>query len=102
MTHDEIEKTLREELPLWQYDKEEKYIKREINTSNFKETMLIINLIAGISESHFHHPDVEFGYKKIILKLKTHSENAVTEKDINLAKDIDKFLKPILERSAKK
>ncbi len=82
----------------WYYDRDKDHIVREITTRNFKETMLIINLIGALAESHFHHPDVEFGYKKIKICLKTHSENAVTEKDIALAKDIEKYVRSIIER----
>jgi 4a-hydroxytetrahydrobiopterin dehydratase len=62
LSENEIQKILKESLQEWNYDG--KYIVRHINTKNFKETMIIINLIAGISEAHFHHPDIEFGYKK--------------------------------------
>ncbi len=95
MTKEEIEKEL-SQIKNWYYDG--KYIVRDIETKNFKETMIVVNLIAGISEAHFHHPDVEFGYKKIKIKLMTHSENGITKKDIELAKDLENFLGKILQR----
>lgn len=98
LTKEEIQRKIKEELVSWYYDQDSNYIKREIKTKNFKETMLILGLIGGISESHFHHPDVEFGYNRILIKLKTHSENAITQKDIELAKDIEKHINAILER----
>lgn len=101
LSDEKIQDILKNELKSWLYDKESKYIKREMTTKNFKETMIILNLIAGLSEAHFHHPDVEFGYKKILIKLKTHSANAITEKDIDLAKDIEKYTSMILEREKK-
>ncbi len=96
LSENEIQKILKESLQEWIYDG--KYIVRDINTKNFKETMIIVNLIAGISEAHFHHPDFEFGYKKIKVKLMTHSENAITQKDLDLAKDIEKFLSMFQEK----
>lgn len=102
LTEEEILKKLKDELSNWSYDKDSNYIKREIRTKNFKETMLILGLIGGLSESHFHHPDVEFGYNRILIKLKTHSQKSITQKDIDLAKDIEKHITAILEREEKK
>lgn len=101
LTKEEIKRKIEEELVSWYYDESSKYIKREIKTKNFKETMLILGLIGGLSEAHFHHPDVEFSYNRILIKLKTHSENAITQKDIELAKDIEKHITSILERDKK-
>ncbi len=100
LLENEIQDILSKEIPKWKYDG--KYIIRDIETKNFKETMMVINLIAGISEAHFHHPDIEFGYKRIKVKLMTHSENAITHKDIELAKDIERFLRMFEERGGGK
>jgi 4a-hydroxytetrahydrobiopterin dehydratase len=100
LSENEVQKILKESLQEWNYDG--KYIVRHINTKNFKETMIIINLIAGISEAHFHHPDIEFGYKKIKVKLMTHSEDAITQKDLDLAKDIERFLNMFQEKGGSK
>lgn len=63
---------------------------REINLSNFKEVVLFFNLIAFLAEKLNHHPDLEISYKKIIIKLFTHSSNSITNKDIELAVLIEK------------
>ncbi len=93
---EEIEKELSSSR-LWRYDENSNCLICEITTNNFKETVLIVNLICGLSEAHFHHPDVEFGYKKIKVKLMTHSEKCVTYKDIDLAKDIERFVTKIVK-----
>ena len=90
-----VEEKLKE-LPGWKL--KDNYIEKVYETKNFKETMIVVNLIAGLAESHFHHPDVEFGYKKIVVKLTTHSEGGVTEKDIKLAQDIEKFTSQIVKK----
>ncbi len=83
-------------LPGWKL--KDNYIERVYETKNFKETMIVVNLIAGLAESHFHHPDVEFGYKRIVVKLTTHSEGGVTEKDIKLAEDVEIFVSKIIKK----
>jgi 4a-hydroxytetrahydrobiopterin dehydratase len=65
---------------------------REINLNNFKEVVLVFNLIAFLAEKLNHHPDLEIYYKKIIIKLFTHSSNSITDKDIQLASLIEKNL----------
>jgi len=95
LSANEIEDALKE-IPGWEF--KDNSIQKEFITKNFKETMMLVNLIASLSESHFHHPDVEFGYKRVKVKLTTHSEGGVTEKDINLARDIEKFASQLLKR----
>jgi 4a-hydroxytetrahydrobiopterin dehydratase len=52
--------------------------------------VLFFNLIAFLAEKLNHHPDLEVSYKKIIVKLFTHSNNSITDKDIELANLIEK------------
>ncbi len=46
-----------------------------------------------IAEKANHHPNWLNIYNEVIITLTTHSENAVTEKDFELAKKIDKIYK---------
>lgn len=61
---------------------------------NFIEAVDFVNKIVPIAEKLNHHPDVEiFSYKNVKIKLTTHDEgNKITDKDIELAKEIDKIL----------
>jgi 4a-hydroxytetrahydrobiopterin dehydratase len=61
--------------------------------SNFVEAVAFVNKIVPIAEKANHHPDVEiFSYKNVKIKLSTHDEgDKVTEKDIELSKEIDKL-----------
>ncbi len=61
---------------------------------NFIEAVDFVNKIVSVAEKLKHHPDVEvFSYKNVKIKLTTHDDgNKITEKDIELAKEIDKFL----------
>jgi 4a-hydroxytetrahydrobiopterin dehydratase len=37
-----------------------------------------------------HHPDILIRYNKVTLTLSTHDASGITEKDFNLAEQIDK------------
>ncbi|MCS6961483.1 MAG: 4a-hydroxytetrahydrobiopterin dehydratase [Deltaproteobacteria bacterium] len=46
-----------------------------------------------LSEKYNHHPECYFNYKKLVIKLYTHSENRITDKDYELAEKINLLLK---------
>lgn len=58
--------------------------------NNFREAIQFINQVGEFAEQMNHHPDILlFAYKKVKITLTTHSEGKVTEKDYQLAKQID-------------
>jgi 4a-hydroxytetrahydrobiopterin dehydratase len=65
-------------------------LQREFEFSDFKQALEFINKIAVICELENHHPEINWVYNKIILKLSTHDAgDVITEKDIKLAELID-------------
>ena len=60
---------------------------------NFVEAINFVNKIVPIAEKSQHHPNIEiFEYNKVKVMLTTHDKgNTITEKDIQLAKEIDKL-----------
>ncbi len=86
----EISKVLTEELKNWSL--EGGYITKSFNTKNWKETIFLVNAIAYLAEAQNHHPDLEVSFKSLRVKLKTHSANGITQKDVKLAKVIDMLL----------
>lgn len=80
------------------WKREGDYIVKEINTKNWKTTIFVVNTIAGIAEAMWHHPDLEVSFKKVKVKLTTHEAGGLTERDFNLAKEIDKLVEAVLKR----
>lgn len=76
-----------------QWTNENNSLVRVFTFNNFIEAVGFVNEIIPLAEKANHHPDVEiFGYKIVKIKLTTHDKgNRVTEKDIELAKEIDKI-----------
>ena len=85
-----------QELKDWKLEGD--YITKELNTKNWKTTIFVVNAIAGLAEAHWHHPDLEVGFKRLKIKLTTHEAGGLTDKDFNLAKDIDELVEKILKR----
>lgn len=66
-------------------------IKREWIFQDFSEAMDFLNMVAVIVEKHNHHPEIHNVYNKVTLWLSTHDAGGITEKDIKIAKEINKI-----------
>src|SRR6185312_13255616 len=84
---DEIERRLKGDLPGWWY--EGRWIRRKYNTDGWLTTLALVNTIGYVAEAAAHHPDLEVTWGKVWVKLRTHSSNGVTERDVALAKRIE-------------
>jgi len=72
------------------WNTEEQGLTKEFEFKNFMEAMDFVNKITPLAEAADHHPDILIhSYKKVSVMLFTHSEDAITEKDHALAKEID-------------
>jgi 4a-hydroxytetrahydrobiopterin dehydratase len=56
---------------------------------NFTEAMAFLIQVAFIAEKQNHHPEIWNVYNKVTLRLTTHDEDGVTDKDFKLAAAID-------------
>jgi 4a-hydroxytetrahydrobiopterin dehydratase len=74
-------------LPGWRYERGE--IFKQYKFDSFGEAIAFINRIAERAEAADHHPDLENHYNRVRVGLHTWSENAVTGKDIALARQIE-------------
>ncbi len=87
--------SLLSELEGWK--REGNYIVREYETGNWKRSLFVVNSIAGLAEAHWHHPDLEVGFKKVKVRLTTHEAGGLTERDFKLAKEIEALIPKVLE-----
>jgi 4a-hydroxytetrahydrobiopterin dehydratase len=68
---------------------EDKEIAKQYELSDFVRAMGFVNSVALLSEKANHHPDIDIRWNKVKLVLSTHSAGGLTQKDFNLAKQID-------------
>lgn len=59
---------------------------------SFAHGVLFIGAIGQLAEAANHHPDLSLlGYKNVGVSLSTHSEGGITEKDFELAAQIEQL-----------
>ncbi|HUX28115.1 MAG TPA: 4a-hydroxytetrahydrobiopterin dehydratase [Terracidiphilus sp.] len=68
-----------------------KAIQKRYTVKSFMPAMGLVNKIAEAAESAGHHPDITINYNVVSISLSTHSEGGVTQKDFDLAQQIDKL-----------
>lgn len=90
--NEEIIKEKLKNLSGWNY--ENNSIRKELTLKDFSEAVALIVKIGLLAEKMDHHPDLLLhGWNNVRVILSTHSESGVTEKDINLAHQINKLEK---------
>lgn len=89
LADDEIRERL-SELPGWRRDG--KYIRRSFDLGGFQPAIDFVNRIAERAEAADHHPDIDIRFDRVDISLSTHSAEGLTERDFNLAREIDEQL----------
>jgi len=65
-------------------------IARTFVFKDFPAAMKFVNYVAELAEQAQHHPDVDIRWNKVTLALSTHDAGGLTEKDFELARQIDR------------
>ena len=86
LSDEEVQQAL-EGLPGWRLGKGE--IFKQYKFASFRDAIGFIDRLANEADAANHHPDLENHYNRVRVALHTWSENAVTEKDIALARAIE-------------
>jgi 4a-hydroxytetrahydrobiopterin dehydratase len=76
----------------WAPDKDRKSIHREFRFADFSEAWGFMNRVALLAESQNHHPEWSNVWNTVRITLSTHDAGGLTDKDVTLAKAIDKTL----------
>lgn len=91
INNDRIEKELKE-LDGWSFS--DNKIHREMTFSDFREAISFMVRVGFDAEEQVHHPEWTNVYNTVSVSLSTHDAgDKVTQKDIDLAKAIDKIYK---------
>ncbi|MBT8216582.1 MAG: 4a-hydroxytetrahydrobiopterin dehydratase [Acidimicrobiia bacterium] len=75
--------------PAWERDGES--IRRTFVHDDFTAAVGFVVRVGFLAEAADHHPDIDIRWNKVTLDLSTHSEGELTEKDTNLASQIDEI-----------
>ena len=60
-------------------------LQREFSFANFADALAFVNRVGELAEAENHHPDVELGWGRVVLRWRTHSAEAITDRDRELA-----------------
>lgn len=74
------------ELPGWKFD--DGVLQRSLEFRDFREAFGFMTTCALIAEAMDHHPDWTNVYRRVEIRLSTHSIGGVTERDLRLAAEI--------------
>lgn len=83
----EIIQTKLKDFPEWDF--ENNGIVRKFQFKNFSQALGFIVQVGILAEKAGHHPELFNVYNKVNIRLTTHDANGVTNKDFDLATQID-------------
>src|SRR4051812_18023301 len=78
------------QVPGWEL-RDGKEIARAFKFKNYYETMAFVNAVAWVAHGEDHHPDMEVGYNKCVVKYSTHSVGGLSENDFISAAKVNEL-----------
>lgn len=73
----------------WSMSDEADRIQREFRFKNYYQTIAFVNALAWIVHEQDHHPDLEVGYNRCVVRFSTHSVGGLSENDFICAARTD-------------
>ncbi|MDQ2637753.1 MAG: 4a-hydroxytetrahydrobiopterin dehydratase [Actinomycetota bacterium] len=67
-------------------------LRRSVKFPAFLDGIDAVKRVAEHAEAQDHHPDIDIRWRTVTFVLVTHSEGGITEKDLQMARDIDGIL----------
>lgn len=67
-------------------------LRKRYTFRTFLRAIAFVNSVAYLAEAAGHHPDITINYNRVTLRLITHSEGALSDRDFSLAREIDEKL----------
>lgn len=90
LSHPQVDEYLRE-VPGWEI--RDNTLTRSYKFENYYETMSYVVAVAMLAQSENHHPDMEVGYNRLVVKFSTHSVGGLSENDFICAAKINTLVR---------
>jgi len=74
------------------WERKDGAIRRSVEFPAFLDGIDAVRRVGEHAESKDHHPDIDIRWRTVTFALVTHSEDGITEKDVEMARDIDGIL----------
>lgn len=62
---------------------------KQFSFGSFRDSIVFVNRVATIADTADHHPDIDVRFDSVTLALSTHDAGGITERDLDLAEQID-------------
>lgn len=85
----EVLQSLKFKIPAWAYDG--KCIYRDFSFNSYLDSIEFVNRVAKLAEEIDHHPLLIVSWSNVLVKLETHSVNAISSLDFELASKLDRL-----------
>jgi 4a-hydroxytetrahydrobiopterin dehydratase len=89
LTDDEVDAALPE---LTGWERADGALRRSIEFPAFLDGIDGVRRVAEHAESEDHHPDIDIRWRTVTFALVTHSEGGITDKDVAMARDINRIV----------
>lgn len=76
-------------LPGWR--RHRNTLERTIECRDFVEALRLVNRVGRVAERMQHHPDICIQWNRVTFSLTTHDAGGLTEKDVELARRIQRL-----------
>ena len=86
LTDDQVDAAL-PDLPGW--ERADGALRSSIKFGAFLDGIDAVRRVGEHAEDKDHHPDIDIRWRTVTFALVTHSEGGITEKDIEMARDIN-------------
>jgi 4a-hydroxytetrahydrobiopterin dehydratase len=73
-------------------------LERGYRFADFAEAMAFVNRLAETAEEANHHPDLAISWNAVTVRWWTHAEQAITERDAELARRTDELASSFSQR----
>jgi 4a-hydroxytetrahydrobiopterin dehydratase len=76
----------------WQLDADGREISRSFSFRDYYQTIAFVNALAWVAHAEDHHPDIEAGYNRCLVRYSTHAIGGLSDNDFICAARIDALL----------
>jgi len=91
LSHGEVTAYL-SQLPDWHLTADSGEIRKEFRFTDYFHTMAFVNAIASVAHREDHHPDLEVGYNRCLVRYSTHDVGGLSLNDFVCAAKIEDLL----------
>ncbi|MGK5445034.1 4a-hydroxytetrahydrobiopterin dehydratase [Micromonospora sp. URMC 105] len=68
-------------------------ISRVVELDSFPAAIAVVDRVAEVAERLDHHPDIDIRWRTVTFRCVTHSAGGVTDRDVELARQIDDIVR---------